>query len=89
MKRADKNNDDRKIVCEVRLSSGDTDIPIILLLGALNWKETSTFTSIMSQVKIEKFWIYKGAILTYQHKKALVIAHAFTGNDYVASLLCK
>ena len=54
LKPSGKNNDDRNIVRKVRLSSGSIDIPIIFWV--LNWKETSTFTSITAQVKIEKFW---------------------------------
>ena len=39
--------------------------------------------------KNRKILDLKKCDLTYQQKKALVSAHAVTGNDYVASLLCK
>ena len=91
LKSADKSNDDQNTFCEVRSSSGNIDIIPIILFWGFELERTSTFISITDGIGKHRkiLGLLTWCDLTYQQKKALISAHAFTGNDNVASLLCK
>lgn len=84
---ASYHSDGQQIACVVRSSSGDIDIPIILL-GMEPISNVAIYIDNGSG-KTRKLLHLNVCSLTNQQKKALVGLHAFTGNDYVASFLRK
>ena len=72
--------------CVVRSSSGDTDIPIILL-GA--FQQNINIYIDNGTGKDRKFFHLNSCDLDSQSLQALVGYHAFSGNDYVSSFLRK
>ncbi|XP_046854152.1 uncharacterized protein LOC124447292 [Xenia sp. Carnegie-2017] len=87
IKHASYHSDGQQIACVVRSSSGDIDIPIILL-GMEPISNVAIYIDNGSG-KTRKLLHLNVCSLTNQQKKALVGLHAFTGNDYVASFLRK
>ena len=84
IKHAAQNNN-VPTVCVVRSSSGDIDIPIILL-GMDEMNDVHIFIDSGSG-KNRKLLDLGLCGLTIQQKRALLGMHAFTGNDYVSSFL--
>lgn len=74
-------------VCMVRSSSGDIDIPVILvaLAGELNTRVLID----NGTGKSRKILDVSACKLSEKQKKALLGLHSFTGNDYVSSILRK
>lgn len=73
-------------VCMVRSSSGDIDIPVILVAAEFN----NTRTLIDNGTgKSRKILDLSACKLSEKQKKALLGLHSFTGNDYVSSILRK
>jgi len=73
-------------VCVVRSSSGDTDIPIILLA---NERENLKIIIDHGSGKGRRFLDLSQCQLTELQKRALLGIHAFSGNDYVSSFFRK
>ena len=84
---ASRNSNDQPTTCVVRSSSGDIDIPIILL-GIQTISHLEIYTDNGSR-KTRKLLHLNSCSLTSLEKTALVGLHAFTGNDYVSSFLRK
>ncbi|CAB3978468.1 Hypothetical predicted protein [Paramuricea clavata] len=78
---AARNSDDRPTTCVVRSSSGDIDIPIILL-GIQPIRNLEIYINNGSG-KTRKSLHFNSCSLTSLEKTALV------GNDYVSSFLCR
>ena len=81
-----QSNDNEETVCVVRSSSGDIDIPVILLANEM--------PNLLVYVdngagKNRKVIDLSSCSLSKDQKKALLGMHAFTGNDYVSSFLRK
>ena len=72
-------------VCMVRSSSGDIDIPVILVAGEFN----SRILIDNGTGKSRKILDVSACRLSEKQKKALLGLHSFTGNDYVSSILRK
>ena len=81
-----QSNKNEETVCVVRSSSGDIDIPVILLANEmpnlLVYVDNGTG-------KNRKVMDLSSCSLSKDQKKALLGMHAFTGNDYVSSFLWK
>ena len=77
-----RENDGHPTVCVVRTSSGDTDIPIILLAN-----EHENLKIIIDQgiSTNRQFLDLSRCQYTELQKQALLSLHAFSGNDYVSS----
>ena len=74
-----------RIFCVVRSSSGDTDIPVVLLAMPL-----LLHVCIDNETgKSHKILVLRKSYLTHLQRKALLGMHAFSGNDYVSSMLRK
>ena len=84
---AARNSNGQQIICVVRPSSGDIDIPIILFVMDLE-NNVQIFIDNGSR-KDRKLLELNLCDLTDQQKKSLAGTHAFTGNDYVSSFVCK
>ena len=84
---AARSSNGQQIICIVRSSSGDTDIPIILLGMVLENKVQILIDN--GSGKNRKFLELNLCDLTDQQKKSMVAVLAFTSNDYVSSFLCK
>ena len=81
-----QSNSNKETVCVARSSSGDIDIPVILLANEM--------PNLLVYVdngagKNRKGMDLSSCSLSKQQKKALLGMHAFTGNDYVSSFLRK
>ena len=84
---AANTNDGKDIVCVVRSSTGDIDIPIILLGIEL---ERNVHVYIGNGTgKNRRVLASNKCDLNDQQRNTLVGVHAFTGNDYIASFLRK
>ena len=77
-----KENSGGPTVCVVRSSSGDTDIPIILLAN-----DCENLKNILDNGsgKSRRILDLSRCQLTYIQVQALLGIHAFSGNDYVSS----
>ncbi len=72
-------------VCLVRSSSGDTDLPVVLLVMPLNLNiiiDNGTWRN-------RKHLDLSKSGLTVMQGKALLGMHAFSGNDFISSMLRK
>ena len=77
---------DRDTVCIVRSSSGDIDIPVIILGSDVDHKRLFIDSG---SGKNRKVLDMSKSGLSEQQKKALLGLHSFTGNDYVSSFFRK
>ena len=87
IQQAVRDNEGQRMVCTVRSSSGDIDIPVILF-GMDTNDNVDIFIDNRSG-KNRKILDLQACQLSSLQKKALVGLHAFTGNDYIACFLCK
>ena len=83
----ERSSNGQQIICAARSSSGDIDIPIIILDMDLE-NNVQIFIDNGSG-KNRKLLELHLCNLTDQQNKSLVEMHAFTGNDYVLNSLCK
>ena len=81
-----QSNNNEETVCVVRSSSGDTDIPVILLTNEM--PNLLVFVDNGAD-KNRKVMDLSLCSLSKDQKKALLGMHAFTRNDYVSSFLQK
>ena len=79
-----QSNNNKETVCVVCSSSGDIDIPVILLAN-----EMPNLLVYVETQKNRKVMDLSSYSLSKDQKKALFGMHAFTGNDYVSSFLRK
>ena len=81
-----QSNNNEDTVCVVRSSSGDMDIPVILLANEM----PNLIVYVDNRAgKNRKVMDLSSCSLSKDQKKALFGMHAFTGNDYVSSFLQK
>ena len=76
------NNEEK--VCVVRSSSGDIDIPVILLANEMPDLSAYVYNGTGKNKKVIDL---SSCSLSKDQKKPLLGMHAFTGNDYVSSFL--
>ena len=69
----------------VRSSSGDVDIPVILVAGEFNTRKLID----SGRGKYRKILDVSACKLSGKQRKALLRLHSFTGNDYVSRILRK
>ena len=82
-----RDNEAQRMVCTVRSSSGDIDIPVILL--GMDTNDNVDIFIDNGSGKHRKILDLQACQLSSLQKKALVGLHAFTGNDYIACFLRK
>ena len=82
-----RDNEGQRMVCTVRSSSGDIDIPVILL--GMDTNDNVDIFIDNGSGKNRKILDLQACQLSSLQKKALVGLHAFTGNDYIACFLRK
>ena len=87
MQHASRSSNGQQIICVVRSSSGDIDIPIILL--GMDLENNVQIFIDNGSGKNRKLLELNLCDLTDQQKKSLVGVHDFTGNDYVSTFLRK
>ena len=84
---AARSSNGLQIICAVRSSSSDIDIPITLL--GMDLENNVQIFIDNGSGKNRKLLELNLCDSTYQQKKSLVGTHGFTGNDYVSSFHCK
>ena len=82
-----RDNEGQRMVCTVRSSSGDIDIPVILL--GMDTNDNVDIFIDNGSGNNRKILDLQACQLSSLQKKALVGLHAFTGNDYIACFLRK